>query len=51
MALIASGRLPVLDLVTHRVPFIQAPGVYTMLDQREQEAGAVLLLWGEEKER
>jgi threonine dehydrogenase-like Zn-dependent dehydrogenase len=46
--LIASGQLPVLDLVTHREPFTRAPEVYAMLDQREHEAGAVLFLWDEE---
>lgn len=43
--LIANGSLPVMDIVTHNVPFTEAAEVYEMLNHREQEAGAVLLRW------
>lgn len=43
--LIETGRLPVQDIVTHKVPYTQAPGIYDMLNFRSEEAGAVLLEW------
>lgn len=46
--LLAAGRLPVGRIVTHNVPFQQAPEIYDMLNFRSQEAGAVLLRWGGE---
>lgn len=45
--LIARGRLPVLDIVTHSVRFIEAPGIYDMLNHRPGEAGAVILRWAD----
>ena len=46
--LIATGRLPVLDIVTHNVPFTEGPAIYEMLNFRPEEAGAVLFRWGED---
>jgi threonine dehydrogenase-like Zn-dependent dehydrogenase len=43
--LIAQKRLPVLDIVTHNVPYTDAPAIYDLLDFRPGEAGAVLLKW------
>lgn len=43
--LIQTGKLPVQDIVTHRVPYTQAPEIYDMLNFRSDEAGAVLLEW------
>lgn len=43
--LLQSGRLPVLDIVTHNVPYTEAPAIYDMLNFRSAEAGAVLLRW------
>jgi threonine dehydrogenase-like Zn-dependent dehydrogenase len=39
------GRWPALDIVTHNVPYPQAPEIYEMLNFRPREAGAVLLRW------
>ena len=43
--LLQAGRLPVGEIVTHNEPFTDAPGIYDMLIERPQEAGAVLLRW------
>jgi threonine dehydrogenase-like Zn-dependent dehydrogenase len=43
--LLQAGRLPVMEIVTHNVPYTQAPEIYDMLSFRPQEAGAVLLRW------
>ncbi|MEN6404344.1 MAG: zinc-binding dehydrogenase [Armatimonadia bacterium] len=43
--LLASGRLPVGEIVTHNVPYTMAPEIYDMLNFRSREAGAVLLRW------
>ena len=43
--LIAAGKLPVGEIVTHNVPFTMGPEIYDMLNFRPQEAGAVLLRW------
>ena len=45
--LIASGDLPVARIVTHNVPYTQAPEIYDMLNFRSHEAGAVLLRWAD----
>ena len=42
---LAQGRLPVLDIVTHNVPYTGAPAIYDVLNFRPHEAGAVLLWW------
>ncbi len=47
--LIDEGRLPVSEIVTHNAHFSEAPGIYEMLRTRAQDAGAVLLRWGEEE--
>ena len=43
--LIGHGKLPVMDIVTHNVPFTKAPAIYDTLNFRAEEAGAVLLQW------
>jgi threonine dehydrogenase-like Zn-dependent dehydrogenase len=43
--LIAQRRLPVMEIVTHNVPYAEAPSIYEMLSSRPGEAGAVLLRW------
>ena len=43
---IRTGKLPVMEIVTHNVPFTQGPEIYEMLNFRPQEAGAVLIGWG-----
>ena len=43
--LIAQKRLPVMDIVTHNVPYTDAPAIYDLLNHRQGEAGAVLLRW------
>jgi threonine dehydrogenase-like Zn-dependent dehydrogenase len=45
--LLAAGKLPVSQIVTHNVPYTQGPEIYDMLNFRPQEAGAVLLRWDE----
>ena len=45
--LIARGLLPVSRIVTHNVPFTEAPGIYEMLRTRPQDAAGVLLRWDE----
>jgi len=45
--LLAAGKLPVGEIVTHNVPYSMAPGIYDMLNFRSHEAGAVLLRWDE----
>jgi len=45
--LLETGRLPVREIVTHNVPYQQAPAIYEMLNFRSHEAGAVLLRWGD----
>jgi L-iditol 2-dehydrogenase len=42
---IRTGKLPVIDIVTHNAPFTQGPELYEMLNFRPQESGAVLLKW------
>jgi len=42
---IATGKLHISDLVTHRVPFHQAPAMYSMLSERRGDAMAVILNW------
>jgi len=43
--LLRQGRLPVLDIVTHNVPYTEAPAIYDLLNRRPHEAGAVLVRW------
>lgn len=43
--MLAAGRLPVGQIVTHNVPYTQGPEIYDMLNFRSHEAGAVLLRW------
>ncbi len=43
--LIAAGRLPVMNIVTHNAHYTEAPEIYDLLNKREHEAGAVLLRW------
>ena len=43
--LLETGRLPVGQIVTHNVPYAEAPEIYDMLNFRSHEAGAVLLRW------
>ncbi len=43
--LIAAGKLPVMDIVTHNAHYTEAPEIYDLLNAREHEAGAVLLRW------
>ena len=43
--LLAAGKLPVSQIVTHNVPYTMGPEIYDMLNFRPQEAGAVLLRW------
>jgi len=43
--LIQARRLPVMEIVTHNVPYTEAPQIYEMLNFRPEEAGAVLLRW------
>jgi threonine dehydrogenase-like Zn-dependent dehydrogenase len=43
--LMEAGKLPVQEIVTHKVPYTQAPEIYDMLNFRSDEAGAVLLEW------
>ena len=45
---IRTGKLPVMEIVTHNVPFTQGAEIYDMLNFRPQEAGAVLLRWNVE---
>ena len=45
---IRTGKLPVMEIVTHNVPFTQGPEIYEMLNFRPQESGAVLLRWDED---
>ena len=45
LRLLQAGSLPVEEIVTHNVPFTEAPAIYDMLIARPQEAGAVLLRW------
>jgi threonine dehydrogenase-like Zn-dependent dehydrogenase len=45
--LLAAGRLPVREIVTHNVPYAMGPEIYDMLNFRAGEAGAVLLRWDE----
>ncbi|MHB8997437.1 MAG: zinc-dependent alcohol dehydrogenase [Armatimonadota bacterium] len=45
--LLKNGKLPVSRIVTHNVPYTQAPEIYDMLNFRSHEAGAVLLRWAE----
>ncbi|MCD6360825.1 MAG: zinc-binding dehydrogenase [Armatimonadetes bacterium] len=46
--LIARGRLPVGEIVTHNVHFAEASGIYEMLRTRPHEAAGVLLRWGDD---
>ena len=43
--LLAAGKLPVGEIVTHNVPYTMGPEIYDMLNFRSHEAGAVLLRW------
>lgn len=43
--LLEQGRLPVREIVTHKVHFTQAPAIYDMLRTRPQDAVGVLLCW------
>lgn len=43
--LLAEGKLPVGEIVTHNVPYTMGPEIYEMLNFRSHEAGAVLLRW------
>jgi predicted dehydrogenase len=43
--LLASGRLAVDDLVTHRFPVADAPSAYALLDRRSEPSLAVLLTY------
>ncbi|MBU0609150.1 MAG: zinc-binding dehydrogenase [Armatimonadetes bacterium] len=43
--LLAAGKFPVGEIVTHNVPYTQGPEIYDMLNFRSHEAGAVLLRW------
>ena len=42
---IRTGKLPVMDIVTHNVPFAEGPKIYEMLNFRPHEAGSVLFRW------
>ena len=43
LELIASGRLEVDALVTHRIPFAQAAGAYDLIDREPETTLKVLL--------
>ena len=45
LRLIQAGKLPVGEIVTHKVPYTEGPKIYDMLINSPQEAGAVLLEW------
>ena len=45
---IRTGKLPVMEIVTHNVSFRQGPEIYEMLNFRPHESGAVLLRWDED---
>ena len=45
MALDALGSLPIDSLITHHVPFEEAPGAYRLLDERPEDALQVLLTY------
>jgi threonine dehydrogenase-like Zn-dependent dehydrogenase len=40
-------RLPVLDLITHRIPFADAPTAYDLLDEQAAETGQIVLVYDE----
>lgn len=43
--LLQAGKLPVADIVTHKVPYTDAPGIYDMLIADPDDSGAILLEW------
>ena len=45
--LMANGRFPVKPLVTHVVPFTQAPEMYRMLNEAKDQAMGVVFQWKE----
>lgn len=48
ISLLQDPRLPLESLVSHRVPFGEAPGVYEMLDRGDDGAVQVVFEYGEE---
>ncbi len=45
MELLQAGKLPVADIVTHKVPYTDGPGIYDMLISNPDDSGAILLEW------
>jgi threonine dehydrogenase-like Zn-dependent dehydrogenase len=39
------GRLKLGELISHRIPFGEAPGAYAMLDERPEEALQVIFIY------
>ena len=39
------SKLPVADIVTHKVPYTDGPGIYDMLISNPDDSGAILLEW------
>ena len=43
--LISEGKLPVGEIVTHKVPYTEGPKIYDMLINSPDDSGAILLEW------
>ena len=43
---VRKGKLPVKEIITHKIPFTEAPAIYEMLINNPEDSGAILLDWG-----